>query len=197
MRLLRVLFLEVLISAAARIGAAALPESTITAVERLVTAYRSAHRIPGISIAIVADGKLAWSKAYGLADVENSVAATDDTLYRSASIGKTMTATAAMQLVEAGKLDLRAAEMMTPAKLKTGQVVGYGLGWVVETEDWHGARWVFHGGSSPGASGFIAVMPKHRFAVVFLTNLDELPERSELAADIARVVLGFGPPQQP
>jgi serine beta-lactamase-like protein LACTB len=346
--------------------AAELPQAKIDAVQRLVAQFMSDHGVPGLSIVIVVDGEMKWSGGYGMADIENKVPARTTTAYRSASIGKTMTAAAAMRLVEEGKLTLegdvrdycptfpakqwpvspwnllthtsgirhyggphdqaeqlstvhydsvaaalapfkddpllfepgtrfqystygfdvlgcvvegasgkpfltymrthvwdpggmlatrdddpaaivpnRAAgytlaggqlrnapmvdvsnrlpaggylttvldlgrfveallagrlvrdatfqRMTTPAKLSDGQAIGYGLGWGVEIEEWHGDRWVFHGGSSPGASGFIALMPKHRFAVAFLTNLDELPGRSELAEDIARLVLDFTP----
>lgn len=364
------LLAPILILTCAAASAAELPNAKIEAIDRLVKAFVTTNGVPGLSMAVVADGQLQWSSGYGLADVENSVKATAATLYRTASIGKTMTATAAMQLVEQGKLDLNAdirdycpafpakqwritpwnllthtsgirhyggphdreeqfstihytnvvaaltpfkddplqfepgtkfgystygfdvlgcvvegaaktpflsymrdhvwlpasmrstrdddpaaivpnraakysrvdgqlrntpaidisnrmpaggfltsatdlgnyieallngrlakpatfAMMITPAKLKTGQIIesGYGLGWGVETEEWHQDRWTFHGGSSPGASGFIALMPKHRFGVVFLTNVDELPGRNELAADVARVVLDFPPPK--
>ncbi|HLM60831.1 MAG TPA: serine hydrolase domain-containing protein, partial [Pyrinomonadaceae bacterium] len=63
---------------------------------------------PALSVAVVADGQMRFSKGYGLADVENSVPAKADTAYRLASIAKSITATAIMQLVEQGKLDLEA-----------------------------------------------------------------------------------------
>jgi CubicO group peptidase (beta-lactamase class C family) len=47
-----------------------------------------------------------WSRGYGKADLENDVPARADTKYRSASIGKCITATAAMRLFEQHKLDL-------------------------------------------------------------------------------------------
>lgn len=363
---MRRLFAAALVIVCAPLHAAGISEPKVAEIERLVKAFMAANKIPGLSIAVVADGAVQWSNGYGLADVENAVPATATTLYRSASIGKTMTATAAMQLVEAKKLDLRgdirdscpafpakpwritpwnllthtsgirhyggphdleeqfsavhyasvaaamapfkddpllfepgtkfsystygfdvlgcvvegaaatpfltymhdrvwvpanmtstrdddpaaivphrAAKytviegrmqnapaidmsnrlpaggylttavdlgrfieallderlvkrstldaMTTPARLPSGETVPYGLGWGVETEEWHGDRWVYHGGSSPGASGFLAMMPKHRFGVVFLTNLENLVGRPELAEDIARVVLDFGP----
>ena len=65
------------------------------------------RKIPGLTIAIH-DGRNLWSKGYGLADVENSVPATEATVYRLASVSKPITAVAAMQLVEAGRLDLDA-----------------------------------------------------------------------------------------
>jgi serine beta-lactamase-like protein LACTB len=348
------------------VAAVALQSQKIEGIEKLVTAYMARNNVPGLSISVVVDGHLAWSKGYGTADLENRVPATAETAYRSASIGKTMTATAAMILADEGKLDLdtdirgycpafptkqwtitpwnllthtsgirhyggphdreeqfstihydtvvaamapfkedplqfepgtkyqyssygfdvlgcviegasktpfvtfmrtrvwepagmsatrdddpaaivpnRAAKytradgqvrnapmidmsnrlgaggyvttvvdlgkfveallagrlvkpatlqrMMTPAKLKSGEAIGYGLGWGMETEEWKNDRWVFHGGSTPGASGLLTVMPAHRFAVAFLTNLDELPDRGDLAEDIARLVLDFGP----
>lgn len=61
---------------------------------------------PSLQIAVAHNGEIIFEGAYGLADVENDVAATPDTRYRTASISKWMTATAAMRLVEQGKLDL-------------------------------------------------------------------------------------------
>lgn len=54
------------------------------------------------------ENQLRWSKGYGLADLENSVPAKADTAYRLASIAKSITAVAVLQLVERGKLDLNA-----------------------------------------------------------------------------------------
>ena len=83
-----------------------LTKEDITTVEKLIREKMSKDDIPGLSIAIVKDGKLAWSKGYGFADLENLVPAKPNTAYRSASIGKSITATAIMQLVEQGKIDL-------------------------------------------------------------------------------------------
>ena len=77
-------------------------------IETAITAVMSQAGIPGLSVAIVANGKLAWSNGYGLADLENFVPAKASTSYRLASISKTITATAIMQLAERGKLDLDA-----------------------------------------------------------------------------------------
>lgn len=79
---------------------------TIESVERLLNEKMAKDQIPGLSIAIVVDGKLVWSNGYGLADLENFVPATARTVYRTASIGKPMTATAVMRLVERGRLDI-------------------------------------------------------------------------------------------
>src|SRR5690349_17220680 len=47
-----------------------------------------------------------YSKAFGAADLENSLSATTETLIRTGSIAKSISAAAAMTLVEAGKIDL-------------------------------------------------------------------------------------------
>ena len=61
---------------------------------------------PGFSAGVVHDQELVWSKGYGFADLTNKIPATDQTLYRVASITKTFTATAVMQLAEQGRLSL-------------------------------------------------------------------------------------------
>ncbi len=66
----------------------------------------SGQHIPGLSIAISIDTVIVWENGYGFADLENFVPVTTSTKFRSASIGKPMTATAIMQLNEKGLLDL-------------------------------------------------------------------------------------------
>ena len=65
-------------------------------------------RIPGLSCAIALRGELVFREGFGLADLENDVPATPQTVYRLASISKPITAVAALSLVESGKLDLDA-----------------------------------------------------------------------------------------
>jgi D-alanyl-D-alanine carboxypeptidase len=67
---------------------------------------RIKYDLPGFSVGVVHDKELIWSKGYGFADIANKIPATDATLYRVASITKTFTAAAVMQLVEEGKLSL-------------------------------------------------------------------------------------------
>jgi D-alanyl-D-alanine carboxypeptidase len=63
-------------------------------------------RTPGAQVAIWFDGKIQFSKAYGLSNIDSGEPLTTDHLFRVASHSKTFTATAVMQLVEAGKLRL-------------------------------------------------------------------------------------------
>lgn len=62
--------------------------------------------VTGLSIALVDDQKVVWAQGFGYADKARHVAATPETLYRVGSISKLFTATAVMQLVEQGKLDI-------------------------------------------------------------------------------------------
>ncbi len=80
--------------------------TAIRLLDRWITkTTHSAHQ-PGLAIGIVHDGKLIWGKGYGFADIEAKTPVTLDTLFRIASITKTFTATAIMQLYEEGKLRL-------------------------------------------------------------------------------------------
>ena len=64
------------------------------------------QRVPGVQVAVYAEDAIAFSAAYGLADVENDVPLTEQHLFRIASHSKTFTGTAIFQLVEQGRLRL-------------------------------------------------------------------------------------------
>ncbi|HET6988985.1 MAG TPA: serine hydrolase domain-containing protein [Kribbella sp.] len=81
------------------------------------------QRLPGVQAAVFAGDGIAFSAAYGLADVENAVPLTEQHLFRIASHSKTFTATAVLQLVEQGRLRLddKASQHVT-------EIVGTPLG---------------------------------------------------------------------
>ncbi|HEX5432907.1 MAG TPA: serine hydrolase domain-containing protein [Candidatus Angelobacter sp.] len=85
---------------------AQLPPSQALAIDTLARTYLADHHVPGISIAVIDHGNVLTLRAYGLADIENNVPATPDTVYRIASLSKPITATATMKLVVERKLDL-------------------------------------------------------------------------------------------
>lgn len=64
-------------------------------------------KTPGLTIGFM-EGDEEWVKAYGYSDLENKVAAKADSAYRLASVSKSMTAVAILQLVEKGKINLDA-----------------------------------------------------------------------------------------
>lgn len=61
--------------------------------------------LPGLSIAVARDGQV-WTATFGSADLELNVPVDSHSMFRTASITKWMTATAALRLVDDGKLDL-------------------------------------------------------------------------------------------
>lgn len=62
--------------------------------------------IPGISIAVVNDGKLEWAKGYGFADKSENRMVDSLTMFLAGSISKPVAAVRAHQLVEEGKMSL-------------------------------------------------------------------------------------------
>jgi CubicO group peptidase (beta-lactamase class C family) len=74
--------------------------------EAAVAKFVRDSRVYGAAAGVVYSGELAWSGGVGLADAASGRPAGPDTLYRIASITKTFTGTAIMQLRDAGTLDL-------------------------------------------------------------------------------------------
>jgi CubicO group peptidase (beta-lactamase class C family) len=65
-----------------------------------------AQQIPGVSVAVYRDGTLAWSRGWGVTDVDRATPVTPATLFQAASISKPVAALGAMNLVAQGKLAL-------------------------------------------------------------------------------------------
>ncbi len=79
------------------------------ALDDFMEARLQAERIPGLAASIVKSGRIVWSKGYGWANIASRVPMNPDhTVQNIASVSKTVTATAVMQLVEKGQLDLDA-----------------------------------------------------------------------------------------
>jgi CubicO group peptidase (beta-lactamase class C family) len=103
------LLLLLLLAAAHTAGAqSAAPEAGNARLDRIVSDAMRAEQIPAVTVAAMTAGRMVYSRAFGTADLENSVPATTETLIRTASIAKPITAVATMTLVESGKLDLDA-----------------------------------------------------------------------------------------
>ncbi len=75
-------------------------------VDEWLEAEQVYDRLPGISVAIVKDQELIWSKGYGSSDIKKKIPATAETVYSICSITKLFTSIAIMQLYEQGKLRL-------------------------------------------------------------------------------------------
>lgn len=72
----------------------------------VITRLMATSHISALSSAIVQNSSIEWAKGYGLANRETSTEATANTIYLVASISKTVTATALMQLYEQGRFGL-------------------------------------------------------------------------------------------
>jgi CubicO group peptidase (beta-lactamase class C family) len=78
-------------------------------VEEHTIRERMAHwGVPGVSVAVIDGGEVAWAKAWGVKDVETGDPVTPTTLFQAASISKPVAVMGMLRLVEAGRLDLDA-----------------------------------------------------------------------------------------
>jgi D-alanyl-D-alanine carboxypeptidase len=82
------------------------PAQNAKEIDSLVAKLMARRGVPGLSLAVVKDGKIVYSKGYGLADVENNVPATPETVYEIGSVTKQFTAAMVMQLLDEGKVKL-------------------------------------------------------------------------------------------
>lgn len=75
-------------------------------VDDLVQASMKKWGTPGVSVAVVQNGKVIKMKGYGFANLEHRVKVTPETIFQSGSVGKMFTAALVMKLVEDGKVKL-------------------------------------------------------------------------------------------
>ncbi|MCP5117739.1 MAG: beta-lactamase family protein, partial [bacterium] len=64
------------------------------------------HNVPGVSVAVIDNGEIAWTKGYGVLETGAAQKVNAETLFQAASISKPVTAAAALVMIEAGKLSL-------------------------------------------------------------------------------------------
>ncbi len=74
--------------------------------EARIDAELAKGKIPGLAVGVVRDQELIWSRGFGKANLATGKSPDEHTLHRVASITKTFTATAIMQLRDEGKLHL-------------------------------------------------------------------------------------------
>lgn len=92
-------------STSATTGARNVPPPWSTQVDR-IAGHALAQQGAGVSVAVEHDGRVVLAKGYGLADIEDRVPTTAQTVYPIASLTKQFTAAAIMQLIEQGRLHL-------------------------------------------------------------------------------------------
>ena len=58
------------------------------------------YKVPGVSIALVENGKIKWAKGYGMANTDRKTKVDINTIFQAGSISKPVAALAALKLVE-------------------------------------------------------------------------------------------------
>lgn len=76
-----------------------LPSEAQKEFKKFLVEQMALDKVPGLSVGFL-KGKIIWTKAFGFSDLENKVQAKPESSYRLASITKTITAIAVLQLVE-------------------------------------------------------------------------------------------------
>jgi CubicO group peptidase (beta-lactamase class C family) len=79
---------------------------TTARLDSFFASYMSAYHIPGLAACIVRKDSIVWQGYYGYANIARGLPVTDSTIFMLASISKTITATALMQLYERGRFRL-------------------------------------------------------------------------------------------
>jgi CubicO group peptidase (beta-lactamase class C family) len=78
----------------------------VAKIKKTVAGLLKKEEIPGLSMAIIKDGKLWWSEGFGVKSTESGKPVTVDTIFEAASLSKPVFAYAVLKLVDKGKLDL-------------------------------------------------------------------------------------------
>jgi N-acyl-D-amino-acid deacylase len=89
-----------------RVGAEATLEPAAREVDGIVRETMRRLRVPGMSVALAAGGRVHFARGYGYADLASGEPVTPQSLFRIASISKPITAVAVLQLVEQGRIGL-------------------------------------------------------------------------------------------
>lgn len=100
----RLLFFVALIVLTFQLRINAAPPSLEMKIDRFITHQMATQHIPGLALAMTHENKIMYVKGYGKANVKQPI--TSQTQFPIASLSKSFTAVAVLQLVEAGKINL-------------------------------------------------------------------------------------------
>jgi len=111
----------------------------LAGIDDTINAALTSWQVPGLAVAVIADGKLAWSKGFGQRNVEKNLPMTADTLLPIGSITKSFTTLLMGMLVDEGKLEwdepvrtyvpeFRAADDLLTARLTPRDLVTHRTG---------------------------------------------------------------------
>jgi CubicO group peptidase (beta-lactamase class C family) len=83
-------------------------QNVIAALEAKIPGLLDEAHVPGISLALIRDGKTYWLHSFGVKNEKTRQSVTEDTIFEAASLSKPVFAYGVLKLVERGKLDLDA-----------------------------------------------------------------------------------------
>ncbi|HEX8139848.1 MAG TPA: serine hydrolase [Pyrinomonadaceae bacterium] len=83
-------------------------QETLAQLERVIPQLMKDGEVPGLSIALVRDGKLVWQRGFGVKSALTNEAVTNDTVFEAASLSKPLFAYAVLRMVDRGLIDLDA-----------------------------------------------------------------------------------------
>jgi CubicO group peptidase (beta-lactamase class C family) len=81
-------------------------EALAAELERTIPDLMKKANIPGLTIAVIRDGKLFWTRGFGVKSAKTNEPVTEDTIFEAASLTKPFFAYAAMKMAESGEIDL-------------------------------------------------------------------------------------------
>jgi CubicO group peptidase (beta-lactamase class C family) len=107
-----VAMLAVLAGLAGAASAQTMPHEPPAGFAERITAFaqgvRELHEVPGLAIAVTRGDEVVYARAFGVANVDTGARIGPDSLFHMASVSKPFVATAVLQLVERGQVDLDA-----------------------------------------------------------------------------------------
>jgi CubicO group peptidase (beta-lactamase class C family) len=80
--------------------------ATIAVLQKNIPELLKESTVPGLSLALIRDGKTYWVHGFGVRDAKSEQAVTDETIFEAASLSKPVFAYGVLKLVDQGKLDL-------------------------------------------------------------------------------------------
>jgi CubicO group peptidase (beta-lactamase class C family) len=112
-------------SAAGNVPVTGTPVPALASFDRTVLGLMAKWKIPGGSVAVVKDGRLVLAHGYGWADRENRQPVEPDSLFRIASLSKSLTSAAILKLMEEGRLRLddKAFDLLGDLKPRPGATI--------------------------------------------------------------------------
>lgn len=75
-------------------------------IDKFISKQISDQKITGLSIGIIANGKIVMAKGYGVANIEHKIPASQNSVYKIGSLSKQLVATGIMTLIQSGKIKL-------------------------------------------------------------------------------------------